>query len=119
DDVNIDTTISTRRLPRPSAATGHVLNRIVSPPDGREKRFEQGYLGALDQSIRSRPEGAELTRMQARPHARLLLRSQRDQAVYNSARISPSSGKSGRTSFSLRYAAPADPPVPRLVPIVR
>ena len=26
---SIDTTISTRRLPSPSAATGHVLNRIV------------------------------------------------------------------------------------------
>src|SRR5437899_10985150 len=46
-------------------------------------------------------------------------RSQRDQAVYNCDRISQRSGKSGRPTDSLRYAAPADPPVPRLVPIVR
>ena len=40
-------------------------------------------------------------------------------AVYNCARISHRSGKSGRPTVSFRYAAPADPPVPCLVPIVR
>ena len=30
DDVSIDTTIRASRLPSPSAATGHVLNRITN-----------------------------------------------------------------------------------------
>src|SRR5262245_54252380 len=42
DDVSIDTTIKRRRLPRPSAATGHVFNRIRNPQHSGEP-FRQDY----------------------------------------------------------------------------
>ncbi len=39
--------------------------------------------------------------------------------AYNCDRISHKSGKSGRPIVSRRYAAPGEPPVPRLAPMVR
>ena len=38
---------------------------------------------------------------------------------YNCFRISHRSGNAGRSTVPRRYSAPVEPPVPRLVPIVR
>lgn len=42
-----------------------------------------------------------------------------DLVIYRAERMAQRSGKSGAISVVIRYWAPADPPVPTFVPIVR
>src|SRR6185369_10832579 len=99
---NVPATLPGGRLEGPNVAHGRVARD--RPAAARERHaVSESSRARLDARLSVRARGASID----------------DASAHNRPRISQRSGKTGWKSVRRRYSTPAEPPVPRFVPIVR